>query len=164
MDKIHLGFIPQETEPEHYELGSGKLTGRYGARTLMPGGKGWQQFLPKPENQSNRALEPMDCTVATALHGWETVANKLKADGLIAKEDFPEDCSERFSAILAKITYDGGSGVVIIRYPTASASKFSCTGGSTTTTGSDTVCTFTSNGTFTYSEPSAFVMWMLDPF
>ncbi len=43
---------------------------------------------------------------------------------------------------------NGGSGVVIISYPTASASSNTC-GGTTTTTGTNTVCTYTSSGTFT---------------
>lgn len=41
----------------------------------------------------------------------------------------------------------GGSGVVIVRYPTADAAGYVCSG-TTTTTGSDTVCTFNSSGTF----------------
>ncbi len=44
----------------------------------------------------------------------------------------------------------GGSGVVIIRYPTELVSSYTC-GGSTTTNGASTVCTFASSGTFTVS-------------
>ena len=43
--------------------------------------------------------------------------------------------------------HEGGSGVVIIRYATADFGT--CTGGTITTTGSDTVHTFNSSGTFT---------------
>jgi RHS repeat-associated protein len=43
---------------------------------------------------------------------------------------------------------NGGSGIVIVSYPTSQASNYSC-GGTTTTSGSNTICTFTSNGTFT---------------
>ena len=43
--------------------------------------------------------------------------------------------------------HEGGSGVVIIRYTTSSFGT--CTGGTITTTGSDTVHTFNSSGTFT---------------
>jgi hypothetical protein len=42
----------------------------------------------------------------------------------------------------------GGSGVVIIRYLTGTAS---CTGGTVTTSGSYTIHTFTGSGTFTVS-------------
>ena len=42
----------------------------------------------------------------------------------------------------------GGSEIVIISYPTALASNFTC-GGTATTTGSNTLCTYTSNGSFT---------------
>ena len=41
---------------------------------------------------------------------------------------------------------NGGSGVVIIRYPTGA---FVCTGGTITQSGGFTIHTFTSNGTFT---------------
>lgn len=44
----------------------------------------------------------------------------------------------------------GGSGVVIIRYATADFGP--CTGGTITTDGSDTIHTFTSNGTMTFGE------------
>jgi len=43
---------------------------------------------------------------------------------------------------------NGQSGVVIIRYTTSALSGFSVTGGTITTSGSDTIHTFTSNGTF----------------
>jgi YD repeat-containing protein len=46
---------------------------------------------------------------------------------------------------------NGGSGIVIVSYPTASTSDYTC-GGSTTTTGTSTVCTYTSNGTFTVGQ------------
>lgn len=41
---------------------------------------------------------------------------------------------------------NGGSGIVVIRYTTADYPR--CTGGTITTSGSDTIHTFTSNGTF----------------
>ena len=44
----------------------------------------------------------------------------------------------------------GGSGLVIVSYPTASASNYTC-GGSATTTGANTTCTYASSGTFTVS-------------
>jgi RHS repeat-associated protein len=50
----------------------------------------------------------------------------------------------------------GGSGIVIISYPTADASNYTCAG-TATTTGSNTVCTYTSSGTFTVAASSAGV-------
>lgn len=44
---------------------------------------------------------------------------------------------------------NGGDGVVIIRYPTAEAGSYTCDGGSATTTASDTLCIFTTSGSFT---------------
>lgn len=46
---------------------------------------------------------------------------------------------------------DGGSGIVIISYPTGS---MSATGGTVTTSGPNTIHTFTSNGTFTFTVPT----------
>jgi RHS repeat-associated protein len=43
---------------------------------------------------------------------------------------------------------NGGDGEAIVTYPTSQASDYTC-GGSTTTSGSNTICTFTSSGTFT---------------
>jgi hypothetical protein len=40
----------------------------------------------------------------------------------------------------------GGSGIVIIRYPTADASTLTITGGTATTSGSYTIRTFTESG------------------
>jgi hypothetical protein len=48
---------------------------------------------------------------------------------------------------------NGGSGVVIIRYTTGTLSA-TC-GGTETTVGGDTVCTFTSSGTFTVAGTAA---------
>ena len=42
---------------------------------------------------------------------------------------------------------NGAAGIVIVSYPTASTSEYTC-GGLTTTSGSNTICTFTSSGTF----------------
>jgi Glycine-rich domain/Salmonella virulence plasmid 65kDa B protein/FG-GAP-like repeat len=49
---------------------------------------------------------------------------------------------------------DGGSGIVIISYPTSEASYYTC-GGSTSTSGSSTICTYTASGTLTLSVDSA---------
>lgn len=50
----------------------------------------------------------------------------------------------------------GGSGVVIIRYNTADWSGYTVMGGTVTTSGSDTIHTFTSSGTFTLAIRSFF--------
>lgn len=105
----HTGYVPEPIAPDHYFLGSNKLTERFGAAVLMPGGRGWKDYLPAPEDQSNRYIEPEDCTIANALKAWETVANKLKADGVLRETDFPKNCSERFNAICADIGPQGAS-------------------------------------------------------
>ncbi|MDB5187991.1 MAG: hypothetical protein JWO50_511 [Candidatus Kaiserbacteria bacterium] len=48
----------------------------------------------------------------------------------------------------------GGSGIVVISYPTANASLFTCSA-STTTSGSNSICKFTSSGTFRMATTTA---------
>ena len=48
----------------------------------------------------------------------------------------------------------GGSGIVIIRYPTANAADYTC-GGTASTSGVDTICTYTMGGTFTVTNTFA---------
>jgi len=103
------GFIPEPTLPEHYVLGSGQLTARFGATLLMPNGDKWEEYLPEGENQSNESLETFACTIAASLNAWETVANLLKKKGYIEEHHFPRNCSERFNAIVAGIVPPGGS-------------------------------------------------------
>ncbi len=49
---------------------------------------------------------------------------------------------------------NGGNGLVIISYPTAQASQYTCNG-STTISGTNTNCTYTSNGTFVIGTTTA---------
>lgn len=100
------GFLKEETLPDHYEFGSGKLTKRFGATALRPDGQ-WGEYLP-PEEKQQKKFETYACTVYAALNAWEIVANLLRKKKLIGEGDFPKDCSERYNAILAKITPPGG--------------------------------------------------------
>lgn len=96
------GFKPSPTLPEHWHVGSGKARRRFGAASLMPGGHGWKDYVPTGENQNNGYVETMACTIFGTLNCYETLAN------LKGYTDFPKDCAERFNAILAGITKDGG--------------------------------------------------------
>lgn len=96
------GFLPSTIEPEHWILGSGKARKRFGGASLMPNGHGWGAYKPAPEVQNNGRVETMACTVYGSLNCWETLANFL------GYADFPTDCSDRFNAILAGITPEGG--------------------------------------------------------
>lgn len=103
MNEKTFGFLPEPTEPEHWYVSSGLATQRFGATALMPDGHGWQQYLPKKEIQKRGPLETMACTVFGSANAWETLAN------FHGFTDFPKDLAERYNAIIAKITPEGGS-------------------------------------------------------
>lgn len=103
MDKQAHGFLYEPTAPEHWVMGQGKARARFGATALMPGGHGWQRFKPAYELQNKNNFESMACTVFGTLNAYETLAKFL------GFQDFPSNCSDRFNAILAGITPQGGS-------------------------------------------------------
>lgn len=97
------GFLYEPTASEHWQFGQGKAGARFGATALMPNGHGWQAYQPVPELQNRQNFETMACTVFGSLNAWETLAKFLGFN------DFPSNCSDRFNAILANITPQGGS-------------------------------------------------------
>lgn len=97
------GFLYEPTQPDHWEMGQGKAGMRFGATALMKDGHGWQAYKPVTELQNRYGLETMACTVFGSLNAWETLAKFLGFN------DFPSNCSDRFNAILAGITPQGGS-------------------------------------------------------
>lgn len=103
MDNQHHGFQFEPTKPDHWVMGSGKATERFGGSALMPYGHGWQASKPEAELQSKNNFETMACTIFGSLNAWETLAKFL------GFTDFPSNCSDRFNAIIAGITPQGGS-------------------------------------------------------
>ncbi len=97
------GFVYEPTQEDHWIMGSGKATKRFGGSALMPDGHGWQAYKPVSELQRRQGFETMACTVFGSLNAWETLAKFLGFN------DFPSNCSDRFNAILAGITPQGGS-------------------------------------------------------
>lgn len=100
---MNYGFIPEETQSDHWHLGSGKATQKFGATELMKDGHGWGKFIPKKEIQKRGSLETSACTVFGTANCYETLAN------FYGYKDFPRDLAERYNAVLAKITPEGGS-------------------------------------------------------
>jgi len=100
---MNHGFLPDIIQEDHYVLGSGMASKRFGAAALMPDGHGWGKYKPEKELQNKNGVETLACTVYGSLNAWETLANYYDL------HDFPKDCSERFNAILAGITRSGGS-------------------------------------------------------
>jgi len=99
---IHYGFQPSPLEKEHWHMGQGKARRTFGAASLMPGGHGWGAFKPVKEFQNTGYVEKMACTIFGTLNCYETLAK------FYGFEDFPKDCADRFNAILAQITKQGG--------------------------------------------------------
>lgn len=98
---MSFGFLPEKTQPEHWAVGQGVATQRFGAGELMPNGHGWGIHLPIKEIQRRGKLETSACTVFGSANCWETLANFHGFD------DFPKDLSERYNAILANVTPQG---------------------------------------------------------
>ena len=113
---IHTGFIPDAPNPLHWKMGSGTARKVFGRTELMPGGHGWKDFLPKKEIQKRGKLETSACTIFGTANALETLAN------FYGYTDFPKDLAERYNAVLAKITPEGGS-------PHRSAETFRLFGG-----------------------------------
>ena len=100
---INYGFIPEETKPDHWSVGSGLATKKFGATSLMQDGHGWGKFIPQQEIQRRGSLETSACTIFGTANCLETLAKFYKYN------NFPKDLAERYNAVLAKITPEGGS-------------------------------------------------------
>jgi len=99
---MHKGYVYKPTTPKQWVHGSKKATARFGAIPLMPGGHGWDAYIPSFESQNINNVESYACTVYGALKAWITLANKLGYD-------IPDNCSERFNAIVAGIVPPGAN-------------------------------------------------------
>lgn len=102
MTTRHHGFLRDEIQDDHWTHGQGNAGRTFGAASANPGGS-WKKWLPEKELQNRNGLETMACTVFGSLNAYETLAT------FHGFQDFPKNCAERFSAILAGITRDGGS-------------------------------------------------------
>lgn len=95
------GYVYKPTPKKAWVLGSGKARVRFGATALMPGGKGWQKFIPEDERQNINGVESYACTVYASLKAWITLAN-------FYGYSLPKNCSERFSGVMAGLSAPGG--------------------------------------------------------
>lgn len=95
------GFIYRPPLENEWIQGSGRASKKFGATPLMLNGHGWRKYLPKSEKQRKNNLETMACTIFASLTGYEMLANRL------GYKDFPQNCSERFSGVLADISLQG---------------------------------------------------------
>lgn len=100
-NEVKTGFIYKPTQKHQWVAGSKKATVRFGAVALMPDGHGWGKYKPLEEPQSRR-FETSTCTVFATLKALITLATRYGYD-------FPKNCSERFSAIVAKVKPPGAN-------------------------------------------------------
>ena len=98
---VNHGFKPSELADDHFVLGSGKMSEKYGAVELMPGGHGWGQYVPDEEYQNRNGFETMACTVFATLKALGTLAH------FQGFKDFPENSSERYGAVMAGVSPSG---------------------------------------------------------
>lgn len=97
---INHGFVADEIAENHYILGASRFAG---APALMPGGHGWSKYKPAPEIQNKNGVETMNCSNYGTHNALETLAAFLGFD------DFPKDCSERYSGVGTGTSRTGNS-------------------------------------------------------
>jgi hypothetical protein len=93
METPHKGLLLRPKQPDHWELGSGKATEKFGAAPLNPSGD-WTAYKPADEAQSRPGFDTEGCAVFATLKAWITLATYLGFD-------FPKDASERYTGALA---------------------------------------------------------------
>jgi hypothetical protein len=94
---MNHGLILNPVEDDHYILGASPIE----RVIIMPDGHGWGAYKPTPEYQNKNGLETMNCSNYGTHNALETLA---KFKGF---DDFPKDCSERYSGCLTGTTQDG---------------------------------------------------------
>lgn len=98
----NYGLILNPPEPDHWTLGSGLAAERFGADELNPSGD-WTPRLPQDEEQRKYGLETSACVPFATLKAWIMLAI------LYGFDDFPKDCSERYSGVHCGVTRNGSN-------------------------------------------------------
>lgn len=105
MKKIALkiqnhGFVADAISVDQYVLGASRFSAR---PILMPGGHGWGKFKPAVEIQRKNGVETMNCSNYGTHNALETLA------AFSGFEDFPKNCSERYSGVGTGTTRSGNT-------------------------------------------------------
>lgn len=101
--RIKKGLVLKPAESEHFFVGSGKATARFGdTSTLNPTGD-WTPFKAADEHQSNAVFDTDCCWIFATLKAWIMLAN------IQGFNDFPKDLAERFIAVLVDAQSTGGN-------------------------------------------------------
>jgi len=101
MDKY--GYLRDELEPDHYVFGG--YSGIAERPSILPGGN-WEPHLSVAEYQSTKSgklFDSRNCTAHGTLNCLESIA---KLHGF---NDFPSNCSERYTGVCAGTTQNGNS-------------------------------------------------------
>lgn len=97
---MNHGLILRPSEPDHWQLDSGKATERFGAGDLNPSGD-WEPYAPENELQNDNGLETFNCT------NYATIKAIIALAKFLGFEDFPKDASERYTGVLTGTTKEG---------------------------------------------------------
>lgn len=89
----HRGLILRPKEPEHWQLGSGKASARFGGTSLNPSGD-WTPYKTADEPQSRPNFDTEGCAVFGTLKAWMMLARFLGFN-------FMTDASERYTGAWA---------------------------------------------------------------
>ncbi len=105
MEKIYEqivdhGFREDEITPDMYMLGASKFAN---APILMPGGHGWSKFKPAAELQVKNGFDSINCSNYGTHNALETLA------AFHNFEEFPKNCSERYSGVGTGTTQNGNT-------------------------------------------------------
>lgn len=95
------GLKLQPPKHEHWHVGSGKATARFGGEPLNPSGD-WTPYKAADKHQSNGSFDTECCWIFSTIKPWIMLANRL------GYQDFPKDIAERYVAVMAGATPFGG--------------------------------------------------------
>lgn len=105
-----LQVVPLDNDPRspdrHYQLGG--YSGVTEHPVLMPSGHGWGDSKPDPEHQAKNGFDSENCSNYGTHNCLETLAQFKGYD------DFPKDCSERYSGCLTGTTPTGNDPHYVI--------------------------------------------------
>lgn len=105
---MNFGLILNPPEEEHYILGG--LDPLSGYPLLMPDGHGWADYLPQPEIQAKNGFDAINCSNYGTNNCLETIAKFKQYD------EFPKDCSERYTGVETGTTPQGNDPHHVIEW------------------------------------------------
>lgn len=99
---LHRGLILNPKEEDHWEVGSGLATQRFGATASLNPNGDWTAYKAQDEHQSILGFDTMLCWVFSTLKPWIMLAN------FYGFNDFPKNIAERYVGVMADASPSGG--------------------------------------------------------